>query len=1291
MSSTPTLSVNNVLSFNGHGGKVISDGDKTFTLPDNVYVLVPFGIGVDDVKKPDGYGTQKTDKNFKGLDVCYGFPPPQAKGVNEQSFEDIIYGEPGKLKLTFNNGSSNVDAKWYLYKPGDNVPNVNYFPWKSSGDTAAPAAASCQVVSTKYDSFVKDLMNACLNSSDVLNKKVCAYFVSDSTKTTKDDQGKTTSEVLTDNKDNRHLKLKICGDAKSATTTLKELAENCRDLVKFSKDFVLKNNGTGTTYDGYKDDNIFPKSGPTDPIILLPFSCNSCGPTDDIALSHTNAGDALVEPLSKIIAELAGGGDGAPVKSSDPIVSEKVAQFFMTFDDGSNGGLNSDKQAQKIINVVKCLIAKGYKHIGLTYSANQAQTEQIFSDYKYNKDSPGNTFADGEEKVISSQILDGTHQANVLTKLNTKISSDASYSEFKKAFRVIPFTTMRYENQGTPPKEVGVDLDASKPGNNNECIEAAKAFLQLPLPDSIILGWCNQDCGNMNDTTDTKQKFAIGGGVAKSLNNANKLYIPQYLQFLESKWDEDVQKIVTQCSPDPKSVDSPVSPPPEAPPSSPVEKKPFDNVLKELEGALTRDSENDAEINKLGITLPADFLYPLNGNDADKKNLNSTEPAIGDMIAAFETAVDGDDTKFYLGACRSIQAAYVLEKGDKKDGSAEAMRAKLLLNLRKNSLLLKVPARWDYATMQPGEEPELTEEEVTAKYEELQQKCAKLTKSSGHDNNYNTEKAYELAVELIPLDEKMEIDKLQKKIELYEKYLPKSELTYKPINIKEGFTCEVPQSNNNCGRAALSNFFGDENKFTKGFTDGTEQSMQNEINSLSPYDLASPRPDVINLGQICKLSQIFDSFVDASSSEETTKCRTDEDYSYMVLSLALQICGFYKFDIPSVANGDDKPNEKKKIDDKLMMCVNNKYVVGFIVLQSKSHWVNYKRVNIGSTGDSFYFINSGDCEEKQKNNTYEKTELLKLIYSYHKTSNKITKVIPIIRTTDDVSELQNSEKQRNVAFDSFKIANSSMTPKQLVHEFKSEYLPYACQEVTNIQIWEDNSRFEIEANKILIHSNQNNYKWKLFLKEVTSNIQSKDTYKSDEEKLKVMFYLSNFPSEIISVDLKQQILNSNESVKATITQIFVDDTKDNINKITIKTNSGPELETDLEIVNKKLDYITLVPNSDGVNNFTPTFDAKERFYYNLNNNNKRYNNQNIDKLKSAINYNDLINALKKKVETALSSLPDSSSSVGGSKPAHNTTTTNHAAFKSKHNSSFKASSSKTKGKGHNRSHTQRVK
>lgn len=203
-----------------------------------------------------------------------------------------------------------------------------------------------------------------------------------------------------------------------------------------------------------------------------------------------------------------------------------------------------------------------------------------------------------------------------------------------------------------------------------------------------------------------------------------------------------------------------------------------------------------------------------------------------------------------------------------------------------------------------------------------------------------------------------------------------------------------------------------------------------------------------------------------------------------------------------------------------------------------------------------------------------------------------------------------------------------MSPKQLVHEFKSEYLPDAFKEVTNIQIWEDNSRFEIGENKILIHSIQNNYKWKLFMKEVTSEIQKDEAFKTDQEKLKVMFYLSNFPSEIINDDLKQQILNSNESVKAMITQIFVDDTKDNINKITIKTDSGSALKTELEIVNKKIDYINLASNSDGVNNFIPTFDAKERFYYNLNNNNKRYNKE-VNEIKKYINYSSLIQILKK--------------------------------------------------------------
>ena len=196
-------------------------------------------------------------------------------------------------------------------------------------------------------------------------------------------------------------------------------------------------------------------------------------------------------------------------------------------------------------------------------------------------------------------------------------------------------------------------------------------------------------------------------------------HLKEYFKFLTSKWDEDVQKIVTECSPDPKSADSPSSPP--ATSSKP--KVPLANVLTDLQGKLSDQPDASANISTLGITSPPDFLYPTDGDDSAKKNLNSADPAIDAMITAFETAVDGDDTKFYLGACRSIQAAYKLEfdaiTGDENSDEVKAakMRAKLLLNLRKNSLLLKVPARWDYATMKLGVEvvPELTRKPIISK------------------------------------------------------------------------------------------------------------------------------------------------------------------------------------------------------------------------------------------------------------------------------------------------------------------------------------------------------------------------------------------------------------------------------------------------------------------------------------------------------------------------------------------------------------------------------------------------
>ena len=433
---------------------------------------------------------------------------------------------------------------------------------------------------------------------------------------------------------------------------------------------------------------------------------------------------SMKQILDKIKAKDAGSSGASPPVSSDssPSPSGKVAQFFMTYKSGDNGGLNGYDQCRKIVNAVKCLMAKNYKHIGLTYSANQEQTIKIWKEYNYPHTSD---FDNGKEKTIIQTGIIGTGQAQTIgihkkqekrgntyvdidpstqtTYIDdlTSISSDEN-TNFRKAFRIIPFTTMRYVKQGSPPKEVGVNLDESKSGNNKECIEAAKAFLQLP--DSIILGWCNQDCYKMNDTLNAKQKFAIGGGVAASLSLDNSKYIHEYLQFLTSVWDEDVQEIVTQCSPSPISVDSPASsPPPSSSEAKPVEKKPFAEVLTTLVDKLSKDSENDAEIKKLVTTLPTDFLYLTDGDTSVvKKNLNSAEPDIKKMIEDFETAMDGADTNFYLGACRSIEAAYELDMSLAGSDDNKKTRAKLLLNLRKNSLLLKVPARWDYKEMEMG-------------------------------------------------------------------------------------------------------------------------------------------------------------------------------------------------------------------------------------------------------------------------------------------------------------------------------------------------------------------------------------------------------------------------------------------------------------------------------------------------------------------------------------------------------------------------------------------------------------
>lgn len=439
-----------------------------------------------------------------------------------------------------------------------------------------------------------------------------------------------------------------------------------------------------------------------------------------------------------------------------------VAQLFVEWEDKSGNKISAKDQCQQIVDAVRCLVKKGYKRVGLTYSANQKpQTQAIFREYKFDPIKSNNDFNIGVPKTIKNVQISGVNQAATLMQLDAITTTDV---DFRKVFRIIPLSTM--ETGGG-----GQDVDKDALGKSSDCIEYAKQF--LALPNSIILGWCDQytkknsslldlepgDFKDINKLIDDaytlngsvgidkiqakfqdpagnfyidksksvvftnpktgadylpkrKKHINIGGDMAEKTTNTRTTYIPEYLKFLVGRWNKDAQQLVDECqsaSPKAAPATDPATDPAPAPAPITIEKKSFAEVLTDLEGQLSEDSENDAGIRKLGITLPKNFLYPPDSDTSVQKNLNSADPAIDAMITAFETA-DGGETNFYLGACRSIKAAYKLEfdaiTGSDASADEAKMRAKLLLNLRKNSLLLKVPARWDYATMTIGVEVE---------------------------------------------------------------------------------------------------------------------------------------------------------------------------------------------------------------------------------------------------------------------------------------------------------------------------------------------------------------------------------------------------------------------------------------------------------------------------------------------------------------------------------------------------------------------------------------------------------
>lgn len=87
-----------LVTINGHGAY----NNEKFTLPNNVYVLIP---------------------HPKGLNVPYTLSAPPS-----QPIEELIYKLPeGQLPLPTSSG-------WFLAKPGDKIHNLKIYPWGPTGE-----------------------------------------------------------------------------------------------------------------------------------------------------------------------------------------------------------------------------------------------------------------------------------------------------------------------------------------------------------------------------------------------------------------------------------------------------------------------------------------------------------------------------------------------------------------------------------------------------------------------------------------------------------------------------------------------------------------------------------------------------------------------------------------------------------------------------------------------------------------------------------------------------------------------------------------------------------------------------------------------------------------------------------------------------------------------------------------------------------------------------------------------------------------------------------------------------
>ena len=170
-------------------------------------------------------------------------------------------------------------------------------------------------------------------------------------------------------------------------------------------------------------------------------------------------------------------------------------KFLLPYKDDKGHNLSSDSQANSVIEEAKKRIKAGANGVAITYSANYGQTLKIHKTYN-----AGNW----------NTHTGGANQAGVITAMENFMGTTETALQGK--LQIAPITTMSYESNGYGDY------------THKEVIETDLKHIKNLLDQGWdVLGWVNQD---------TDPEYAVGGGVAKSLDQYGKPYFPKELSDL---------------------------------------------------------------------------------------------------------------------------------------------------------------------------------------------------------------------------------------------------------------------------------------------------------------------------------------------------------------------------------------------------------------------------------------------------------------------------------------------------------------------------------------------------------------------------------------------------------------------------------------------------------------------------------------------------------------------------------------------------------------------------------------